>query len=123
MNKKNSQKIKRQIEGIVISDKMDKTVIVEVQRFKKHPLYHKVLKVSKHFKAHDENNEAKIGDQVIIEETRPLSRDKRWKIVKITKRNESEDDKNENIEETKEELKDETLETKIESDLIVENQN
>ncbi len=90
MNKQNKQNIKkRKIEGTVISDKMNKTVVVEVQRFKKHPLYHKVLKVSKRFKVHNENNEAKIGDKVLIEETRPLSKEKKWKLIQIIKKSEN----------------------------------
>jgi len=82
--------IKRKIEGTVISDKMDKTVVVKVERFKKHPLYHKIMKVSKHFKAHNANNEAKEGDYVIIEETRPLSKEKRWRVVQIVKKGKGE---------------------------------
>jgi len=90
MNKQNKQNIKkRKIEGTVISDKMNKTVVVEVQRFKKHPLYHKVLKVSKRFKVHNENNEARIGDKVLIEETRPLSKEKKWKLIQIIKKSEN----------------------------------
>jgi len=69
------------LKGVVISDKMDKTVVVSVSRFVKHPLYGKFYKVSKKYKAHDENNEKKIGDKVEIIETRPISKDKRFKIV------------------------------------------
>jgi len=76
-----SQRKKRKMEGVVVSDKMQKTAVVEVTRFKKHPRYLKYYKVSQRFKAHDEKKEYKIGDRVIIEETRPLSKDKRW-IVK-----------------------------------------
>ncbi|NDI36999.1 30S ribosomal protein S17 [Chengkuizengella sediminis] len=72
--------------GKVVSDKMDKTVVVAVETYKKHSLYHKRLKVTKKFKAHDENNEAKIGDTVKIMETRPLSKDKRWRLVEITEK-------------------------------------
>jgi len=75
------QKKKRRLEGVVVSDKMMKTRVVEVTRFKKHPKYLKYFKVKKRFKAHDENNEYKVGDRVIIEETRPISKEKRWKIV------------------------------------------
>lgn len=74
-------KIRRKLEGVVVSDKMQKTRVVEVTRVKKHPLYKKYFKVSKRFKAHDENNEYKVGDKVIIEETRPLSKEKRWRIL------------------------------------------
>lgn len=72
---------KRRISGVVTSDKMSKTRVVTVSRMKKHPKYHRYFKVSKNFKAHDENNEYKIGDKVVIEETRPMSKEKRWKIV------------------------------------------
>ncbi|MBI3638223.1 30S ribosomal protein S17 [Candidatus Wolfebacteria bacterium] len=74
-------KIKRQFEGIVTSDKMDKTRVVAVSRLKKHPRYKKYYKVTRKFKAHDEKNEYKIGDKVMIEEIRPMSKDKRWRIV------------------------------------------
>ena len=72
---------KRRIVGLVTSDKMVKTRVVTVSRMKKHPKYLRYFKVSRNFKAHDENNEYKTGDKVIIEETRPLSKEKRWKIV------------------------------------------
>ena len=69
--------------GVVASDKMDKTVVVRVDTRVRHPLYGKITSVSKKFKAHDEQNEARIGDKVLIAETRPLSRDKRWRVVEI----------------------------------------
>lgn len=69
--------------GKVVSDKMDKTIVVAVEDNVKHPLYKKVVKHTERFKAHDENNECKTGDRVLIMETRPLSRDKRWRLVKI----------------------------------------
>lgn len=72
---------KKKLEGIVVSDKMDKTRVVLVERFKKHNKYLKYFKLSKKFKAHDENNEYHVGDKVIIEETRPISKEKRWKII------------------------------------------
>jgi small subunit ribosomal protein S17 len=72
--------------GKVVSDKMDKTIVVAVETYKKHDLYHKRIKYTKKFKAHDENNEAKIGDVVRIMETRPLSKDKRWRLVEIVER-------------------------------------
>jgi small subunit ribosomal protein S17 len=75
------QKKIRKITGVVVSDKMAKTRVVAVSRLKKHPIYLKYFKVTTKFKAHDENNEYKTGDTVVIEETRPLSREKRWKIV------------------------------------------
>ncbi len=72
---------KRKLTGIVISDKMQKTVVVKIERIKKHPKYKKRYTVSKKYKAHDEKEEYKIGDRIIIEECRPLSKDKKWKIV------------------------------------------
>ncbi|MEN6351123.1 MAG: 30S ribosomal protein S17 [Syntrophomonas sp.] len=69
--------------GTVSSDKMDKTITVSVETVKQHPLYKKTIKTSKKYKAHDENNEAKAGDIVKIMETRPLSKDKRWKLIEI----------------------------------------
>ncbi len=73
--------MKKKLQGIIVSDKMDKTRVVSVLRLKKHPRYKKYYKVTNKFKAHDEKNEYKTGDKVIIEETRPLSKDKRWKII------------------------------------------
>ena len=73
--------MKRKLKGTVVSDKMQKTRVVEVVRFKKHQRYQKYFKTSQRFKAHDENNEYKVGDKVVIEETRPLSKDKRWRII------------------------------------------
>jgi small subunit ribosomal protein S17 len=72
--------------GRVVSDKMDKTIVVAVETYKKHDLYHKRIKYTKKFKAHDENNEAKIGDVVEIMETRPLSKDKRFRLVKVVEK-------------------------------------
>ena len=69
------------LKGVVVSDKMDKTVVVSVSRFVKHPLYGKFYKISKKYKAHDEGNIYKIGDKVEIVETRPISKDKRFKVV------------------------------------------
>ena len=69
------------LKGVVVSDKMDKTVVVSVSRFVKHPLYGKFYKVSKKYKAHDEGNVYKTGDKVEIVETRPISKDKRFKVV------------------------------------------
>lgn len=70
--------------GKVVSDKMDKTIVVAVEDSIKHPIYNKTVRRTVKFKAHDENNEAKIGDTVRIMETRPLSKDKRWRLVEIT---------------------------------------
>lgn len=69
--------------GIVVSDKMDKTVVVAVRTKVRHPLYGKMVNKTTKFKAHDENNECGVGDTVRIMETRPLSKDKRWRIVEI----------------------------------------
>ena len=69
--------------GIVASDKMDKTVVVAIQDNVKHPLYKKIIKNTIKLKAHDENNICGIGDRVLIMETRPLSKDKRWRVVEI----------------------------------------
>lgn len=73
--------MKRKLEGIVVSDKMQKTRVVAVTRLKKHEKYLKYFKSTSRFKAHDEKNEYRAGDKVVIEETRPLSREKRWTIV------------------------------------------
>ncbi len=72
---------KRKITGIVVSDKMSKTRVVAVSRLKKHPRYLKYQKLTVRFKAHDEKNEYHVGDKVVIEETRPLSKEKRWMII------------------------------------------
>ena len=72
--------------GIVASDKMDKTIVVAVRDNVKHPLYKKIIKRTVRFKAHDENNEAKVGDIVMIMETRPLSKTKRWRLVEIVEK-------------------------------------
>lgn len=69
--------------GIVVSDKMDKTVVVQIVRKAKHPLYGKTVKITKKYKAHDEENVAKIGDKVMIAETRPISKDKKWRLVEV----------------------------------------
>jgi small subunit ribosomal protein S17 len=63
---------------------MDKTIVVAIETTKRHPLYKKTVKVTKKYKVHDENNEARTGDTVVIMETRPLSKDKRWRVVEIT---------------------------------------
>ncbi len=70
------------LQGIVVSDKMQKTVVVEVESIKEHPKYKRRYKTHKRFKAHDEGQEYHIGDTVIIEETRPMSKDKNWKVIK-----------------------------------------
>ena len=73
---------KRRITGVVVSDKMQKTRVVAVERLRKHPKYLKYYRITARFKAHDEKNEYHTGDRVIIEEARPLSREKRWIIIK-----------------------------------------
>lgn len=77
---RNERKVR---EGIVVSDKMDKTIVVLEETYMLHPLYKKRLKKSVKYKAHDENNACKAGDKVRIMETKPLSRDKRWRLVEI----------------------------------------
>lgn len=72
---------KTKLKGKVVSDKMSKTVVVAVTRTKQHSLYRKYYKVTKRYKAHDENNDYKVGDNVVIQEIRPLSKDKRWKVI------------------------------------------
>lgn len=78
----------RKIKGTIVSDKMQKTRVVVFTRLKMHPKYKKYFKVTKRYKAHDEENAYKVGDVVVIEETKPMSKDKRWKIVeKVTNNN------------------------------------
>ena len=72
--------------GKVVSDKMQKTVVVAIERFVQHPLYKKGVKHTIKFKAHDENNECRVGDRVKVMETRPLSKDKRWRLVSIVEK-------------------------------------
>lgn len=80
---RNSRKVKI---GTVVSDKMQKTIVVAVEGRKKHPLYGKILKVTNKFKVHDEGNNANINDKVLIMETRPMSKQKRWRLVEILER-------------------------------------
>lgn len=79
---------RKKMTGVVIKDKMDKTVVIEVEKFLKHPKYHKYLKTKKRYKAHDENSECNIGDKVLIVESRPLSKEKRWVVKEIIKKEE-----------------------------------
>lgn len=82
---------KRKIkQGRVVSDKMDKTIVVAVQYYRSHPLYRKKVKRVKRFKAHDESNSCRVGDVVRIVETRPLSREKRWRVEEIVAKSEME---------------------------------
>ena len=73
---------KKQLIGLITSNKMEKTVVVKVDRVKEHPKYRRRYKVSKKYKAHNEKEELKIGDKVIIQECRPISKDKRWRVIK-----------------------------------------
>jgi len=81
-----SNKTKLVLQGTVVSDKMDKTIVVEIMMRKLHPLYKKYVTRSKKVKAHDEKNDAHIGDTVRVEECRPMSRDKRWRLIEIVER-------------------------------------
>lgn len=72
---------KKRLKGIIVSDKMQKTVVVRVERIKAHPKYKKRYKISKNYKAHDEKQEFKTGDRVIIEECRPISKHKKWRVI------------------------------------------
>jgi small subunit ribosomal protein S17 len=69
------------LQGVIVSDKMEKTVVVEVERVKEHPRFKKRYKTHKKYKAHDEKGEYKMGEKVVIEECRPISKDKRWRVV------------------------------------------
>jgi small subunit ribosomal protein S17 len=79
---------RKKMTGVVVKDKMDKTVVIEVEKFLKHPKYHKYLKTKKRYKAHDEKSECNIGDKVLIVESRPLSKEKRWVVKEIIKKEE-----------------------------------
>ncbi|MDY3052741.1 MAG: 30S ribosomal protein S17 [Ndongobacter sp.] len=74
---------RKTVSGIVVSDKMDKTIVVEVSTMVKHPVYKKMLKKSSRIKAHDETNQAHVGDRVLLMETRPLSKEKRFRLVEV----------------------------------------
>lgn len=80
----------RKLKGVIVSNKMQKTVVVRVDRLKKHQKYQKYYVVSSKFKAHDEKGEYRAGDAVIIQETRPVSKEKRWRVIKLIKRLEAE---------------------------------
>ena len=77
---------RRTVTGRVVSDKMDKTIVVSVERLRRHPVYKRVVRLSSKFKAHDQENAARVGDTVRIEESKPLSREKRWTVVEIVAR-------------------------------------
>jgi len=74
--------MKKQLTGTVISNKMQKTVVVEVERLKEHPKYKRRYRLHKNYKAHDEKGEYQVGDKVLIEECRPISKEKRWRVIK-----------------------------------------
>lgn len=76
----------RERQGVVVSDKMDKTIVVEVSAVKPHAEYKKVVRRTIRLKAHDENNEARVGDTVVVRECRPLSREKTWRLIKVVQR-------------------------------------
>ena len=78
--------LRKQRTGKVVSNKMDKTIVVAIENHVKHPLYNKIVKKTYKLKAHDEKNECNIGDTVKVMETRPLSKDKRWRLVEIVER-------------------------------------
>jgi small subunit ribosomal protein S17 len=80
------QERKKQVEGVVVSDKMDKSIVVKVERSWRHPLYGKVVKTAKKYHAHDENNEAREGDRVRLLESRPISKLKKWVLLEIVER-------------------------------------
>ncbi|MBI4495395.1 MAG: 30S ribosomal protein S17 [Deltaproteobacteria bacterium] len=81
-----SRGMRKTLEGTVVSDRMDKTVVVQVSRLVKHPLYQKYIQKRARYKAHDEKNECRPGDRVLLRETRPLSREKRWRVQEILER-------------------------------------
>jgi small subunit ribosomal protein S17 len=74
---------KRTIKGVVVSNKMDKTIVVKAERLVKHPIFHKYVRKHLKYKAHDEKNQSKLGDTVLIIESRPLSKEKRWRMLEI----------------------------------------
>jgi small subunit ribosomal protein S17 len=76
----------RERQGVVVSDQMDKTIVVEVSAVKPHAQYRKVIRTTDRLKAHDEKNEARVGDTVLVRECRPLSRDKTWRLIKVLER-------------------------------------
>ena len=82
----NTRALRKTRVGRVVSDKMDKTIVVSIETSVKHPLYKKIIKRTFKLKAHDENNECTVGDRVRVMETRPLSREKRWRLVEIVEK-------------------------------------
>lgn len=86
MSEQQSEKVVRALTGTVVSDKMDKTVTVLVERKVKHPLYGKIIRLSKKYHAHDANNEFGMGDTVVIEECRPISKTKTWRVARLVEK-------------------------------------
>jgi len=86
MSEQQTENVTRALTGTVVSDKMNKTVTVLVERKVKHPLYGKIIRLSKKYHAHDENNEFKLGDVVVIEECRPISRTKAWRVARLVEK-------------------------------------
>lgn len=117
--------------GVVVSDKMDKTVVVKVEKTKLHPKFKKYYKFHKKYKAHDENNQCREGDLVMIQESRPLSKEKKWRVIKILgrlKEDIKEEDKNEELDVVEEmgkekEEKDEIKEIEQESESKIKTEN
>jgi small subunit ribosomal protein S17 len=103
-NKQNNKTKGRVMKGQVASDKMNKTVVVAVSRLKEHPIYRKRYKITKRYKAHDEKNECKIGDIVLIGETKPMSKDKRWRVIEVIKKVGEKSGDEENSESLKQDL-------------------
>jgi small subunit ribosomal protein S17 len=86
MSEENTTRNRKTRTGLVVSDKMNKTVVVQIEKLVMHPMYKKFVRRRVKYKVHDENNEARTGDTVLIEETRPISRHKRWQVKSITTR-------------------------------------
>ncbi len=86
MSKDTERGLRKVREGIVVSDKMDKTCVVAVERFVQHPIYGRTMRRTVKLKAHDENNDCRVGDRVRLMETRPLSKQKRWRVVEVVER-------------------------------------
>jgi small subunit ribosomal protein S17 len=86
MSEQQTENVTRALTGTIVSDKMDKTVTVLVERKVKHPLYGKIIRLSKKYHAHDENNEFQLGDVVVIEECRPISRTKAWRVARLVEK-------------------------------------
>lgn len=86
MSETQTRGMRRTKEGIVVSDRMDKTVVVAVQRLVRHPLYRRVIRQTRRFKAHDATNDCRVGDRVRIVESRPFSKEKKWRVIDVLER-------------------------------------